>query len=816
MANTNRNHKGMSYTRFGYIFVAPFVIAYCIFSLYPLLTTFWYSTANMQATTSGFWGFSNKEVYYDRYLDLNEVYDDLSKVDIDSAGYNKIKNFFSTQDYADRYKPLDEDGINAIISIGTSAGFSSTTVSELQAALDQNDVGQISQASYEELKNWRKGFSDVTITLTDKLSSYSNALDSIVNAETAEEGEEETTVTPEVIIASDNYVKFVESLETLDLSADQQILVDYLLSKTSYTSLKDYFDAITDGEASMADPAFYYLISNLNSPSVTNEAGEKIEAISVSFIGDVETYLKSEVWKDTINNSNSYSELADYISGDKALTENMDQLYADIKDFNDAGIISAEVLTIKDGEVVVSDDQSGDNFLAVYDKNYVSADTAYQSNPDEIAAAMQISNLGSYYELGARTKLVAMGVEIDKYISYGSKFDISKYKDYKASVGMADVLTMAKYNEIDELRKAERVEKAKAKIEEAEAKLPEVQAAYDAAIAADTAAGIENPASVVNTDSYKAYAALRAVELTIQKNESIVSDPKGVLEEVNAKKMFISVGLDNYKEIFSNKTRFSYVAGAFVTTAVMWIIGFIPQILLALLLSAWFTDVKLSLKGLNAMKALMYLPNVITAATIAIFFRRLFAYSSGGALSASQLVLRAFGDKDGYNFFASPWATRFIVCFINFWMWYGNTMIVLIAGITSINESIYESAQLDGASSFQTYTKITLPLLRPIILYTLVTSLIGGLQMFDIPQNLNMNPALVNFNGVMIPSIRTVLMYVNNAAFGKQDVKLVGIASAVSVLLFIVTSLLSIFIFYIMRDKDAAKAKKLMKRGGTK
>ena len=566
----------------------------------------------------------------------------------------------------------------------------------------------------------------------------------------------------------------------------------------------------------MADPAFYYLISNLNSPSVTNEAGEKIEAISVSFIGDVETYLKAEVWKDTINNSNSYSELADYISGDKALTDDMDQLYADIKDFNDAGIISAEVLTIKDGAVVVSDDQSGDNFLAVYDKNYVSAETAYQSNPDEIAAAMQISNLGSYYELGARTKLVAMGVEVDKYISYGNKFDISKYKDYKAAVGMADVLTMAKYNEIDDLRKAERVEKAKAKIEEAEAKLPEVQAAYDAAIAADTAAGIENPASVVNTDSYKAYAALRAVELTIQKNESIVSDPKGVLEEVNAKKMFISVGLDNYKEIFSNKTRFCYVAGAFVTTAVMWIIGFIPQILLALLLSAWFTDVKLSLKGLNAMKALMYLPNVITAATIAIFFRRLFAYSSGGALSASQLVLRAFGDKDGYNFFASPWATRFIVCFINFWMWYGNTMIVLIAGITSINESIYESAQLDGASSFQTYTKITLPLLRPIILYTLVTSLIGGLQMFDIPQNLNMNPALVNFNGVMIPSIRTVLMYVNNAAFGKQDVKLVGIASAVSVLLFIVTSLLSILIFYIMRDKDAAKAKKLMKRGGTK
>jgi len=817
MANTNRTHKGMSYSRFGYIFVAPFVIAYCIFSLYPLLTTFWYSTANMQATTSGFWGFANKEVYYDRYLDLNEVYDDLSKIGIDSAGYNKIRNFFSAQDYADRYHPLDEDGMNAIISIGPSAGFSSTTVSELQAALDQKDVGQVSQASYDEIKAWRSGFSDVSITLTDKLASYATALDAIVNAETAEEGEETTAVTPETIIASDDYVKFVASLDSETFSGDEQIVVDYLLSKTSYTSLKDYFDAITDGEASMADPAFYYLISNLNKPSITAEDGSTIDQIiEVPFISDVETYLKAEVWKDTINNSNSYSELASYVDGSKALTDNMDQLYADIKDFNDAGIISAEVLTIKGGEVVVSDDQTGNNFLAVYDSNYVSAETPYESNPVEIAAAMQISSFGSYYELGARTKLIGMGVEVDKYITYSGKFDISKYKDYKAAVGMADVLTMDKYNEIDEQRKAERVAKAEEKVADARAELPDVQAAYDTALAADLAAGIENPESVVGTDTYKAYINLRKVELEIEKNESIISDPKGVLEEVNAKKMYISIGLDNYKEIFSNKTRFSYVAGAFVTTAVMWIIGFIPQILLALLLSAWFTDVKLSLKGLSAMKALMYLPNVITAATIAIFFRRLFSYSSGGALSASQLVLRAFGDEDGYNFFASPWATRLIVCFINFWMWYGNTMIVLIAGITSINESIYESAQLDGASSFQTYTKITLPLLRPIILYTLVTSLIGGLQMFDIPQNLNMNPALVNFNGVMIPSIRTVLMYVNAAAFGKQDVKLVGIASAVSVLLFIVTTILSIVIFYIMRDKDAAKAKKIMKKGGTK
>jgi multiple sugar transport system permease protein len=220
------------------------------------------------------------------------------------------------------------------------------------------------------------------------------------------------------------------------------------------------------------------------------------------------------------------------------------------------------------------------------------------------------------------------------------------------------------------------------------------------------------------------------------------------------------------------------------------------------------------------MKAMMYLPNVITAATIAIFFRRLFSYSTGDATSAVQMMIDFFhgGDRSfRVNFFASPWATRFIVCFINFWMWYGNTMIVLIAGITSISESLYESAQLDGANSFQTYTLITMPLLRPILLYTLVTSMIGGLQMYDIPFNINQYPSLVGFNGTYIRCTQTVLMYVNELAFGKSSIKQIGIASAVSILLFIVTTILSILIFFLMRDKDAAaaaKAKRLARKAG--
>jgi multiple sugar transport system permease protein len=89
--------------------------------------------------------------------------------------------------------------------------------------------------------------------------------------------------------------------------------------------------------------------------------------------------------------------------------------------------------------------------------------------------------------------------------------------------------------------------------------------------------------------------------------------------------------------------------------------------------------------------------------------------------------------------------------------------------------------------------------------------------MYDIPFNLNQYPSLVAFNGTYIKCTQTVLMYVNQLAFGKSSIKQVGIASAVSVILFIVTTILSILIFFLMRDKDAAaaaKAKKLARKAG--
>jgi len=131
-------------------------------------------------------------------------------------------------------------------------------------------------------------------------------------------------------------------------------------------------------------------------------------------------------------------------------------------------------------------------------------------------------------------------------------------------------------------------------------------------------------------------------------------------------------------------------------------------------------------------------------------------------------------------------------------MWFGQTIIIVMAGMTSIPISLYEAAMVDGASSTQMFTRITLPLLKPILVYIFVTSLVGGMQMFDIPF------LLTDGRGAPSNSIMTnnILMY-SKFASSKGHI---GAASSVGVLVFIMTSAAALIIFYLLRDKDADRS----------
>lgn len=261
--------------------------------------------------------------------------------------------------------------------------------------------------------------------------------------------------------------------------------------------------------------------------------------------------------------------------------------------------------------------------------------------------------------------------------------------------------------------------------------------------------------------------------------------------------MTTTFGLGNYITYVFGSAGAGELWQALAITIVLWLLNFLPQVLLSLLLAAWFTDVQFKIKGTGAYKVIMYMPNIITAATIAVLFYNFFNVNG---LFTKALINAGLVSKDGLM--EKGWASLFIIAFIQFWMWYGNTMIVLIAGIMGINPSLYEAAMVDGATSRQQFFKITLPLLRPILQYTMVTSAIGGLQMFDIPQLFNKGVPLVNMGGTTVKSTTTVVMLIKQYASMGSTTENLGRASAYSVILFLVTLAVSMVFYRLTAEKN--------------
>ncbi|WP_028234594.1 carbohydrate ABC transporter permease [Pseudobutyrivibrio sp. MD2005] len=237
------------------------------------------------------------------------------------------------------------------------------------------------------------------------------------------------------------------------------------------------------------------------------------------------------------------------------------------------------------------------------------------------------------------------------------------------------------------------------------------------------------------------------------------------------------VGIENYKTIITNGDLPLY----FKNTMIMWILGFIPQIVLSLLLGAWFTDPSLRLKCQTFFKTVIYMPNLIMASAFAMLFFTLFA--DGGPINSLLIQVGVF--KEAFQFMSHAGSVRGLVATMNCLMWFGNTTILLMAGMMGIDPSLFEAAQVDGATANQIFYKITLPLLRPILVYVMITSLIGGLQMFDVPQ------ILTNGTGDPMRSSMTLIMYLNKHLFSKNF----GLAGALSVYMFVITGILSLIVY---------------------
>jgi ABC-type sugar transport system permease subunit len=256
-------------------------------------------------------------------------------------------------------------------------------------------------------------------------------------------------------------------------------------------------------------------------------------------------------------------------------------------------------------------------------------------------------------------------------------------------------------------------------------------------------------------------------------------------------KGFKFIGISNFNRLFADEVFLRAVGN----TWLIWLLNFIPQISIALLLSVLFTNARLKIKAVGVWRAVFFLPNLLMPAAVAALFNALFSYYG----PMNQIMVRAELLPEAMRFLEDIWITRGLVVFIQWWMWFGQTMIILMAGMTSIPIHLYEAAMVDGAKAWQMFIHITLPLLKPILIFIFVTSLVGGMQMFDIPF------LLTDGRGSPLSAIQTnnILMYMKFASSKGH----IGAASSVGVLVFIMTSFCALCIFYFLRDRDSIRIK---------
>jgi len=244
------------------------------------------------------------------------------------------------------------------------------------------------------------------------------------------------------------------------------------------------------------------------------------------------------------------------------------------------------------------------------------------------------------------------------------------------------------------------------------------------------------------------------------------------------------IGFKNFSRLWTDKVFYLTLWN----TLRIWVMNYIPQITTALILSAIFTFN--NIRGMKFFRAAYYLPNLITAASIGLLFNLLF---NGNKSAANHALTFLSVPGAPFDFFSNAYFTSSMVSYIQWWMWFGYTTVILMAGITTVDTSVYEAALVDGANKRQTYWYITLPLIRPTIIYMTVTSVIGGMQLFDVPAT------LTNGQGNPKKAILTTVMYLYNQGFRNHNF---GYASAISIGLFVVISILSFLSIKAMKARD--------------
>jgi multiple sugar transport system permease protein/cellobiose transport system permease protein len=247
-------------------------------------------------------------------------------------------------------------------------------------------------------------------------------------------------------------------------------------------------------------------------------------------------------------------------------------------------------------------------------------------------------------------------------------------------------------------------------------------------------------------------------------------------------------GLKNYLDLFKDERFYNALGNTLIFMLMIIPIQIALGMVIAFILSSKITPAK------NAFRLFNFLPYLTTPVALGIIFGIMFDYQFGIINS----IITGLGiARENINFMSRPWPARIMVSFVGIWRYYGYTSILFLAGLTNINPELYEAAEIDGVNSIQKITKISIPLLKPVIIFVVLTTMIGCFQMFEEPFILftvGSGPQMV---GGPEYACLTGMWFLYDTAFGTM--MRFGYGSSIAYGMFMFIAILTLFTYRIMK-----------------
>ena len=243
------------------------------------------------------------------------------------------------------------------------------------------------------------------------------------------------------------------------------------------------------------------------------------------------------------------------------------------------------------------------------------------------------------------------------------------------------------------------------------------------------------------------------------------------------------IGLDNYTRLLGDPNFWNAV----VNTVGMFVLATVPQLLLALVLANWLNR---KVRGLHVFRAAIAIPIVTSTAVVALIFGlSFFARDFGLANGLLELV-----GLDRVDWRAERWSSWLAISSMVDWRWTGYNALIYLAAMQAISTDLYEAAEIDGASRIRQFWQITIPQLRPTIIFTVIISTIYGLQMFTEPLMFTSGSGALG--GGTLGQFQTVAMFVVEALRAHNRW---GYAATAGLVLLVMIAIISAINFVLVR-----------------